>query len=173
MTVEEFYNLTGGSYETMLKRVPSPDKVIRFVNMYLADKNFEALTVAMEEDNKENAFAAAHNLKGIASNLAFERLAGESSEITEALRSGNMEKAREYRERLRNLEYNRRTQTGIIDDAYENPLEKEIRYSSMEALKEEIIHERNSTAESLQYDSISKTVENNKTLETSDYVRSR
>ena len=85
----------------------------------------------------------------------------------------NMEKAREYRERLRNLEYNRRTQTGIIDDAYENPLEKEIRYSSMEALKEEIIHERNSTAESLQYDSISKTVENNKTLETSDYVRSR
>ena len=85
----------------------------------------------------------------------------------------NLEKAREYRKRLSDLEYSRRTQTGIIDDAYENPLEREIRFSSMEALKEEIAHERNSTAESLQHDSASKVAENNKTVENNNYVHSR
>lgn len=85
----------------------------------------------------------------------------------------NLEKARQYRKRLSDLEYTRRTQTGIIDDAYENPLEKEIRYSSMEALKEEIAHERNGTAESLQHDSTVKTADNTRTVETNDYVHSR
>lgn len=85
----------------------------------------------------------------------------------------NLAKAREYRKRLSNLEYTRRTQTGIIDDAYENPLEREIRYSSMEALKEEIAHERESTAASQNHDVNTKSVESTKSVEHEEVVRSR
>jgi len=84
----------------------------------------------------------------------------------------NLEKAREYRKRLNALEYTRRTQTGIIDDDYENPLEKGIRYSSMDALKEEITHERNITAESIKDHTITKTAGNTKTEE-NEIVHSR
>ena len=85
----------------------------------------------------------------------------------------NLEKAREYRKRVNDLEHNRRTQTGIIDDAYENPLEREIRYSSMEALKEEIAHERKNTEVSLQHENNTKSNENIKQIESTEYVHSR
>ena len=85
----------------------------------------------------------------------------------------SLEKAREYRKRLNDLEYTRRTQTGIIDDDYENPLEKGVRYSSMEALKEEITHERKSTAENIQNDESIKTAGHTKTEENNEIVHSR
>ena len=85
----------------------------------------------------------------------------------------NLKKAKEYRERAARLEYSRRTQTGIIDDAYENPLEREIRYSSMEALKEEIAHERESTAASQNHEANTKAVESTKSVEHDEVVRSR
>lgn len=53
----------------------------------------------------------------------------------------NIDRVRMYQKRLDKLLYIRRTQTGIIDDAYENPLEREIRYSK-EALKRDIAFEK-------------------------------
>lgn len=82
----------------------------------------------------------------------------------------NLEKAREYRKRVDILEYNIRTQTGIIDDGYENPLEKDIRYSNMEAVKEEIAHERIANAESL-HDETIKTNDNTRTVGNTETAR--
>ena len=50
----------------------------------------------------------------------------------------NLRQARAYHKRLSDLLYTMRTQTGIIDDGYENPLEREIRYSNMDQLKADI-----------------------------------
>ena len=50
-------------------------------------KVFENLKKALEEENLEAAFRAAHTLKGVAQNMGFDNLAESSSVLTEALRS--------------------------------------------------------------------------------------
>ncbi len=94
MTVQEFYDAIGGNYDEVLRRIPLPDKIPRFINMFLKDENYQALKDAMEADDTEGAFKAAHNLKGVTANLAFEKLSKLSTEITESLRSGDMEDAK-------------------------------------------------------------------------------
>ncbi|MCR5785999.1 MAG: Hpt domain-containing protein [Eubacterium sp.] len=95
MTTEEFYNQIGGSWEEILKRIPLPSKVSKFVNMFLKDTNYSELKAAMEAENTEEAFKAAHNLKGVSGNLALVELTSAASDITEALRAGDMSKAKE------------------------------------------------------------------------------
>ena len=56
----------------------------------------------------------------------------------------SLKQARAYHKRVSDLLYTMRTQTGIIDDGYENPLEREIRYSSMDQLKADIERTRES-----------------------------
>ncbi len=46
------------------------------------------------------------------------------------------------KENIQRLREQIRTQTGLIDDAYENPLERDIRYSNMDRLRAEIDQER-------------------------------
>ncbi len=94
MNSEEFYMQIGGSYEEILKRIPLPDKIIKFVNMFLKDTNYGELVKTLEADDTEGAFKAAHNLKGVSANLAFSELTRAASDITEALRSGNLEEAK-------------------------------------------------------------------------------
>ena len=93
MTVQDFYNEIGGDYEEVIKRLRVPDKIPRFINMFLKDTNYADLRAAMEAGDTEAAFKAAHNLKGVASNLAFAKLGAAASEITESLRNGDMEAA--------------------------------------------------------------------------------
>ncbi|XME02979.1 Hpt domain-containing protein [Lachnospiraceae bacterium C1.1] len=100
MTVEEFYNNTGGDYEEIIKRLKAPEKVVRFVNMFMKDGNYNDLKAAIEEKNAEAAFKAAHNLKGVSANLSFKKLTAAASDITEALRNGELEKAIEIMPRV-------------------------------------------------------------------------
>lgn len=94
MTVEEFYAAIGGDYDAIMRRLPSPDKVLRFVTLFLKDNNYNELKAALNDDNTENAFKAAHNLKGVAANLAFRELTAAASDITEALRNGDIDTAK-------------------------------------------------------------------------------
>lgn len=61
----------------------------------LADGSFEALTEALKGNKAEAAFRAAHTLKGICLNLGFDRLFERASLVTERLRGGNLEGAKE------------------------------------------------------------------------------
>ena len=94
MTVEEFYAAIGGGYNAIMRRLPSPDEVLRFVNLFLKDNNFNELKAALDDDNAENAFKAAHNLKGVSANLAFKELTASASDMTEALRNGDIDAAK-------------------------------------------------------------------------------
>lgn len=93
MTVEEFYNKTGGDYEEIIKRFKAPEKVVRFISMFMKDGNYNDLKAAIEEKNTEAAFKAAHNLKGVSANLSFKKLSSAAADMTEALRNGEMDKA--------------------------------------------------------------------------------
>lgn len=86
MTMEECYQMLGGNYSEVCSRLPSPKLVERFVGKFLEDKSFDILCNALAAGSREDAFRAAHTLKGVCANLSFTRLMNSSSELTEVLR---------------------------------------------------------------------------------------
>lgn len=101
MTVKEFYEATGGSYEAAVARLMSDRLIIRFAGKFPEDGCFLALTQALDSGDVETAFRSAHTLKGLALNLEFQKLAHSAAKITEMLRAGNLEDARAYAGQVR------------------------------------------------------------------------
>ena len=93
MTLQECYTQLEGDYEGVLARLRSERMVQKFVLKFLNDKSYELLVTSLEAGNKEEAFRAAHTIKGVCQNLGFTRLLESSSHLTEALRSGWSEEA--------------------------------------------------------------------------------
>ena len=86
MTLEECYDVFGGSYQDVKQRLLSDALIERFVNKFLTDSSYEMLCTAVEAGDCEGAFRAAHTLKGICQNLSFRRLAESAGRMTEYLR---------------------------------------------------------------------------------------
>ena len=86
MTLQEFYQNVGGSYEKALARLCSAALIERFVQKYTQDTTFEQLWEALTQQDWETAFRASHTLKGMAANLGFDRMFACASDLTEALR---------------------------------------------------------------------------------------
>ena len=86
MTIEQCYQKLHGDYAQVLQRLPSPSLVERFVVKFLGDDSFSSLCEAMEAGKTEDAFRAAHTLKGISANLGLEQLRSSASQLTELLR---------------------------------------------------------------------------------------
>lgn len=86
MTIEQCYQKLHGDYAQVLQRLPSPSLVERFVVKFLGDNSFSSLCEAMEAGKTEDAFRAAHTLKGISANLGLEQLRSSASQLTELLR---------------------------------------------------------------------------------------
>ena len=88
MTLQECYSALGGSYDEVISRLRSERLVQKFVLKFLDDKSMELLKTSMVEETYEEAFRAAHTIKGICQNLSFTRLYESSSALSEALRDG-------------------------------------------------------------------------------------
>lgn len=86
MTVQECYESMGSDFEGVLGRMGSEAMVKRFALKFLDDPSYENLVKAVEEQNAEDAFRAAHTLKGICLNLGLDRLYKVSELLTEKLR---------------------------------------------------------------------------------------
>lgn len=93
MTVKECYEKLEGNYDEIIGRMRADDRVKKFTMMFLADTSFSDLKKWMEEKDYDNAFRAAHTLKGVSQNMAFTRLQNSAHEITEALRERDGETA--------------------------------------------------------------------------------
>ena len=93
MTIQECYAALEGSYEEVLGRLYSEALVQKFVGKFLTDKSFQLLEDSLKAEDYEEAFRAAHTLKGVTQNLSFTRLYRSSHEITEALRTKNYDLA--------------------------------------------------------------------------------
>lgn len=94
MTIQECYMALGGNYDDVLGRLRSERLIQKFILKFVDDGSYKLLIDSLGSGNNDEAFRAAHTIKGMCQNLSFDRLAISSSELTEALRSGDMEKAK-------------------------------------------------------------------------------
>ena len=91
MTTEQFYEKIGGDYADTVSRLMTEERVLRFVRKFPADDSFSTLKDALARKSQEEAFRAAHTLKGVAQNLGFCALYEKASAVTEVLRGGSLE----------------------------------------------------------------------------------
>jgi len=94
--IENCYENIGGNYKEALKRFQNPVLVQRFALKFLDDTTYDELKKYIEDGNVDEAFRAAHTLKGLSRNLAFAELDKSSSEITEILRAKKLDEAKKY-----------------------------------------------------------------------------
>lgn len=90
MELKEFYKKVGGDYEDVLLRLAAPAMIKKFVCRFSQDPSYAALEKALEEEQIEDAFRAAHTLKGTAATLGLTSLAAAASELTEQLRNAKL-----------------------------------------------------------------------------------
>ena len=88
MTLQECYAAMGGNYDDAIGRLRSERLVQKFVLKFLSDGSYELLCRSLEEKNYEEAFRAAHTIKGVCQNLSIDKLQAPSSRLCESLRNG-------------------------------------------------------------------------------------
>lgn len=93
MTIQECFAAFEGNYESALSRLRKETTVQKFIFKFLNDPSYDTLIHSMETNDLEEAFRAAHTLKGVCQNLSFDRLYESSSHLTEALRARNLSEA--------------------------------------------------------------------------------
>ena len=86
MTLQEFYAVVGGDYNEAVSRMMGEALLRRFLMKFPADPSFAMLEQALSAGNREEAFRAAHTIKGLCLNLGFGKLRDSSEVLTEALR---------------------------------------------------------------------------------------
>ena len=96
MTIQECYEKMGGNFEEVIRRLRKEDFVKKFLVKFPGDPSYGELVESMDKGDVEVGFRAAHTLKGVCQNLGLERLFKSSNEVTEALRSGDMDTAETY-----------------------------------------------------------------------------
>lgn len=110
MLLKECYDAFGGDYESVRQRISKDEIIKKFVIKFLSEPSYDNLCSALESESYEEAFRAAHSLKGVCANLGFKRLEASASELTELLRHSNeepvdKEKCKEVFERV-SVDYN-------------------------------------------------------------------
>lgn len=113
MTVKEFYSTIGADYQNVLSRLMKDTLVLKFLNKYKDDTSFDKLEKSVKAKNYEEAFSAAHTLKGLALNLGLSKLGGAASDLTEYLRGSGVKDAAKV-ERL--MSPVRRYQKEVLDN---------------------------------------------------------
>ena len=88
MTLRECYAAMGGNYDEVMGRLRSEKLVQKFVLKFLNDGSYRLLRDSLDAGDRDEAFRAAHTIKGVCANLAFNALLASSERLTEALRDG-------------------------------------------------------------------------------------
>lgn len=86
MTLQEFYTVVGGDYQDALNRMMMESMLRKFLAKFPSDPSFTLLEQSLQNGNREEAFRAAHTIKGLCLNLGFGKLYTSSNILTEALR---------------------------------------------------------------------------------------
>ena len=95
MTIQECYKKMDADYEDVFHRLPRESMIRKFALMFLNDDSYPKLEQSLKEGNAQEAFRAAHTLKGVCQNLGFTNLYQPAYELTEVLRAGTLEGSRE------------------------------------------------------------------------------
>ncbi len=100
MTVQEFYDEVGGDYNEIMSRLRTEDRIRKFAGMFTRDESYKTLVQSINDGDAEEAFRAAHTMKGMCQNMAFTRLFQSSHEITEVLRGKDIDGAQKMLEKV-------------------------------------------------------------------------
>lgn len=101
MTIRECYEQMGANFDNVMSRLGSEALIERFALKFLDDTSFQSLEEMLEKKDVEQAFRAAHTLKGVCLNLGFDNLFTVSSELTEVLRAKTLEGTDELFEKVK------------------------------------------------------------------------
>ena len=97
--LESAYARCGMDYAGTIDRCAGDEQMLKdLLSMFLADDNFKKLMSALNENNAEMGFRAAHSLKGSSGMLGMTGLHGVLKDMTECLRAGDTVSAASYRE---------------------------------------------------------------------------
>ena len=96
MTVKECYEKLEGDYSGTMSRMMKEDRMKKFLLLFLQDTSYQMLCENMDKGDVDEAFRAAHTLKGVTINLGLSKLNRASFEITEALRAKELERAKAF-----------------------------------------------------------------------------
>lgn len=88
MNLKECYIELEGNYDDVIGRLRSEKLVQKFVLKFLNDPSYDNLIRSLEAKDYEEAFRAAHTIKGVCQNLSFTKLYESSNRLTESLRNG-------------------------------------------------------------------------------------
>ncbi len=88
MNLKEFYECIEGDYESVTARLMGEKLTERFVLKFLDDPSYDLLCASLDAGNNEEAFRAAHTIKGVSQNLSFTKLYESSSALSDELRGG-------------------------------------------------------------------------------------
>ena len=86
MTVQECYEAFGGDYQEVVSRLRTDERITKFLRRVLEDGSYQLLLDSIATNNVDEAFRAAHTLKGVCMNLSITKFAQSSSALTEFLR---------------------------------------------------------------------------------------
>lgn len=87
LTIDELNRFGANTEEGIARCAGSEALYLRLVKMIPSEENFVSLRVALESNDLDEAFAAAHALKGVLGNLSLTPMYDKCVEITELLRS--------------------------------------------------------------------------------------
>lgn len=86
MTVKECYDEMGGNYDSVVGRLRSDERIVRFLSRVPTDPCITELETSMASGDAPTAFRASHTLKGICLNLSLDKLAVSANALTDELR---------------------------------------------------------------------------------------
>lgn len=88
--------------ETAIERFMGNEPLyLKFLLQFESDENYSRLCDAMERGDCQDAFVAAHTLKGVCGNLSINRMENILREQVEYLRNGELDKAQKMMEGLK------------------------------------------------------------------------
>ena len=88
--IKKFYDKIKGNYEEAITRMRDDERIKKYLKFFLMDESFAQLKSSINSNSCEEAFKAAHTLKGVSQNMSFTDLSNSVIEITELLRAGNL-----------------------------------------------------------------------------------
>lgn len=88
MTIQECYDAMGGNYAAVLHRMANSERMVkRFAKKFLDDPSYTLLHTSLDSENYEEAFRAAHTLKGVCQNLNLDQLFTSCNVLCDTLRN--------------------------------------------------------------------------------------
>lgn len=101
MTLNECYQQLGSNYTEVIERLHNEPFIHRCILKFMQDRNFEKLQNAISAGDCDTAFRAAHTFKSLCHTLSFSHLSPVIDELTERLRSGQLQQAVPFWEQLK------------------------------------------------------------------------